>query len=84
MMKKRNILLYSSSKPVEVDTAAFEGSLEHGSFSLGSALACKPDLVGTFCIFRHAKVASKGHCVRVNEKAHSGFHFAMVAGFLFG
>lgn len=31
---------------------------------------------------RHLKVTSKGHCARVDEKAHLGFHFATVAGFL--
>ena len=47
------------------------------------ALACKPGLAGTFCIFRHLKIISKGHCAGGNEKAHLGFHFAIVAGFLF-
>lgn len=83
MMKKRNILLYSSSRPVEIDTASFEGSLQHGNFSLVSALACKFDLVCTFSMFRRLKMISKGHRTGVNEKAHSRFHFAIVAGFLY-
>lgn len=68
---------------MEADMASFEGSLQHGNFGLVSASACNPDLVGTFPIFRHLKVTSEGRCAGVHEKAHSGVHFARLAGFLF-